>query len=241
MARITNPNDIVAEYVSDNQGTLGENLVSVFMYGAAVTHEYRPRQSLIHTCIVLNDASIDKLEPIVPVQKKWSRRGMATPVYRPVAFFASSLDTYPVEILDMQSNYRVLYGTDVLKDIQIRKEPLRLQCERELKQISLELRTGFVVAAGDIREMETLLLQVVERLAPVLRALLVLNGLAVPNITSDMIGNVEDLYGLGLSVFAEVFGAAELAVTRENARRLCAELVVAVETISSELGRIVGG
>lgn len=234
MARITNPNDIVDEYVDDLRRGVGENLVSVFMYGSAVTHEFRPGVSLVRTGVVLTDASIAALEPLAGLHRKWARWGMATPLFFPLDALGGAARTFPVEFYEMQSNYRVLCGTDVLRDLQIRKGDLALQCARELRLISMELREDYVKTGGR-GDGEAMPGSLQERLVPLFRALLALDGRAVPSITSDMVGNVEDLYGLGLSVFARLFGAPEGTAGRERPLEFYGQLLAALDTIAAAL------
>jgi hypothetical protein len=110
-----------------------------------------------------------------------------------------SLDTYPVEFLDMQNNHRVLYGEDVLARLEIKPEYARLECERELKGASLHLRTGYLDCMGNRRQMRNLLQSALRSLLPVFRTLLVLSGKSVPAAGSDVVSVVEDVFKLETS------------------------------------------
>lgn len=204
MAKVKNPNDVVDEFVSDYRDVLGDELVSVIMYGSAVTHEYRPGRSDINMAIVVKENSIPVLNKVIGVQRKWGKRSIAPPFFMTEEYISSSLDTYPIEFYNMQSNYRVLYGNDVLAGLDIKKHDLRLQCERELRGIALHLRKGFVEAGGDTRLLGELLDLSFKKLLPILKALLVLHGGRIPQIKSEVIGLIEDIYGLGVSALSDV-------------------------------------
>jgi len=207
MAKIINPKDIVESLVSDYRGVFGDDLVSVIMYGSAVTHEYRPGVSDINIAIVLKDNSITQIAKSMTLQKKWVKNKVSTPFFMTEEYIHNSCDTYPIEYLDMRSNYRVLYGEDVLEHIEINREHIRLQCERELRGAAIHLRRSFVQCAGNNRMLSDLLNASIRRLIPVFRALLVLKGNSVPKSKSDIIATVEDSYNLGASSLSNIFNS----------------------------------
>jgi predicted nucleotidyltransferase len=205
MAIIRNPNDIVDSYVADYRGVFGDNCSSVIMYGSAVTHEYRPGDSDINMLIVLKNSEIGVLGRSFGVTRKWENRRVTVPFFMTSEYIESSLDTYPIEFIDMRSNYKVLFGEDVLARLDIKKEHLRLQCERELKGIALHLRREYVRTNGNSKVLRSLLTASVKTLLPVFKALLVLNDRPIPKLKSDIIMAIEELYDLGISVFTELF------------------------------------
>jgi predicted nucleotidyltransferase len=204
MSVVRNPNDIVDRYVADYRNVYGDNLVSVIMYGSAVSHEYRPGDSDINTLIVLNDFGIGELGKSLPIARKWLSKKVTVPFYMTGGYIASSLDTYPIEFIDMRSNYKVLYGEDVLARLDIKKEHVRIQCERELKGIALHLRREYVRTNGSKKVLAQLLTASVKTLLPVFKALLVLNDRPIPKLKGDIIMAVEELYNLGISVFTRL-------------------------------------
>jgi hypothetical protein len=176
------------------------------MYGSAVTHEYHPNRSDINTAIVLDSYGMQDLGKSVPVVKKWRKKNVSTPFFLTKDYIATSLDSYPVEFIDMRSGYKVLYGEDVLARLDIRKEDLRLQCERELKSIALHLRREYVSTGGGRSALSRLLTASVKALLPIFKALLVLNDKPIPKLKTDIIMAIEEQYNLGVSVFSDLFG-----------------------------------
>jgi predicted nucleotidyltransferase len=204
MGSIRNPNDIVDRYVADHKNALGDNLAGVIMYGSAVSHEYRPGVSDINILIVLKNSEIKELRKCFGCARKWRAKKVTDPFYMTKEYIASSLDTYPIEFIDMRSNYKVLYGEDVLARLDIKKEHVRIQCERELKGIALHLRREYVRTNGDKKVLSRLLDSSIKTLLPVFKALLVLNDRPIPKLKCDIVMAVEELYNLGISVFSEL-------------------------------------
>jgi predicted nucleotidyltransferase len=202
MIKIKNPNDIVEAFVADYRDLFNDELISVVMFGSAVTHEYRPGISDINMVIVLREYSIARIRSSIATAKKWAKRNVTVPFFMTKEFIAHSLDSYPIEFLDIQSNYRVLFGEDVFSQLDIKRSDLRLQCERELRGISIHLRKEFISSGGNSRVLFKLLNASLKRLMPVFRAMLKLTDKSVPNMKSDVIMAVEDRFNLGASALS---------------------------------------
>ncbi|MGB7568851.1 MAG: hypothetical protein WBM07_13405 [Chitinivibrionales bacterium] len=235
MKKIVNPNDIVEEFVTDYRGLFGDELVSVIMYGSAVTHEYRPGVSDINTVIVLKDYSIERMQKCLSVAKKWAGRKVTVPFFMTKGFIASSLDSYPVEFLDIQLNYRVLYGEDVFAQLDIKRDDMRLQCERELRGISIHLRKEFVYCNGNADTLSRLLNASIKKLLPVFKALLRLNNRPVPKMKNDVIMAVEDLYNLGASALSEALQSTRRVTSRHAFGSLFDTYLKTIDTLIDQI------
>jgi hypothetical protein len=204
MAIIKNPNEIVAQLVDDYKLALCENLLSAVLYGSAVTHEYRPGISDINSILVLRTDAIENLAKCLPVSCKWQKRKVAVPFFMTPDFIAAAVEWYPVEFLDIQTGYRVLFGEDYFSHLEIDREKLRGQCERELLDVSVNVRREFVGGGGKGPMLEALAAASMKKLLPVFKALLRLHTLPVPKIRSDVVMAIEDLFGLGASALSGV-------------------------------------
>jgi predicted nucleotidyltransferase len=231
MKKIVNPNDIVEEFVTDYRNLFGDDLVSVVMYGSAVTHEYRPGISDINTVVVLKDYSIEHIQKCLKTGKKWTRRKVAVPFFMTKEFIVSSLDSYPVEFLDIQLNYRVLHGEDVFTQLDIKRDDLRLQCERELRGISIHLRKEYVQCEGNQDTLSHLLRASMKKLLPVFKAMLRLNNKPVPHMKNDVIMAIEDLYNLGISALSDALQSTRHASAKYNFDSLFDKYSKAIDTL----------
>ena len=203
MKIIKNPNEIVDEFVADFRGLFGENLLSVVMYGSAASHEYQPGISDINTVIVLNEDSVPILEKCIDTATKWAKRRVAIPFFMTRHFIESAIDSYPVEFLDIRSNYRILFGEDFFAHLDIQREHIRLQCERELRGIAIHLRKEFIRCAGKSAHLQQLLVISMKKLLPVFKAMVVLNNKPVPKLRGNVIMAIEDIYNLGVSALSD--------------------------------------
>lgn len=240
MKKIKNPNEIVDSFVSDYHNVFGEQLISVIMYGSAVTHEYRPGISDINIAIVLTDNSISQIVKSLALQKKWRKSSVATPFFMTEEYIRTSCDTYPIEYLDMSLNYRVLYGKDVLEQVEIKPEHIRLQCERELRGAAIHLRRSFIQCAGNNKLLFELLNLSIRQLIPVFKGLLVLKDRSIPKSKNDIIAAVEDTYNLGASALSNIFISIDKNRKQGYDNLFDAyandidKLIVAVDTLTNE-------
>ncbi len=98
-----------------------------------------------------------------------------TPLY-----IERSRDVFGVEFLDFQLTHRTILGEDPFIAVQVEKDDVRLQCERELKAMLVRLRQGYVAAAGDKGLVEDILISTAKGLVPLVRAMLWLSGIERP-------------------------------------------------------------
>lgn len=227
MKYVNNPNDIVDEYVKDHLHIFEDNVLSIIMYGSAVTHEFIPGKSDVNMIHVLKNNSLRTLAPLHELQIKWFKKGVAVPFYLNEDYINTSIQSYPLEFLDLKSNYRVLHGTDPLNTVEIKKEDIYFQCEKELKGYSIGLKRAFLNSSDKDKDLYLLASNAIKDLIPVLKGITVLYGEAIPNSKSEIVTKVEDLMNLGASSLSEVFNIANMVKKidiKELLYRFCDDL-----------------
>ena len=79
---------------------------------------------------------------------------------------------FPIEYLNFRNNHVLVFGKEILKDLEFSSEFLRLQCEREIKGKLLLLREAFLETSGKGRALKGLILQALPSLMAIFEALL---------------------------------------------------------------------
>jgi hypothetical protein len=74
----------------------------------------------------------------------------------------------------MQQHHRVLWGKDVLADLHIARDHLRLRCEQEIKNLLLKLRRFYLQRAQHAELVESTLTTAISSFLSSLSALLIL-------------------------------------------------------------------
>ena len=202
MAKIPDrPEHIFDAIREDYTALFGDDLVSIILYGSGARGEYVPKKSDINFLIVLSDSGIERLGSAVSTVAKWRKRNVRTPLVMTKGYIESSLDSFPLEFFNIKSAYQVVCGQDVLKDLAIRKDDLRLQCERELKAKLLLLRESFLEAEDKSNLLRQLVGQSVSAFVSIFKALLYLRGEDVPEKVEAVLSAMTKSFGLDADLF----------------------------------------
>jgi predicted nucleotidyltransferase len=126
---------------------LDQGLQSVTLYGSATRGDYRPGESDINLLVVMEHIDVPILKTVLDPVVRARRHGL-TPFFITEYNLRSSGDVFPVKFLSIKESYRVLWGRDVLRDLEISEKYLRLRCEQEIKNLLLRLRRYYIVRTG---------------------------------------------------------------------------------------------
>ncbi|MCX5694645.1 MAG: hypothetical protein NT014_05960 [Candidatus Omnitrophica bacterium] len=127
----------ISSFIFSLKEIYGEGLLSVILYGSAASGEFVFSHSNVNILVVLKSTELSYLKPASKVIKRFKR---LMPLFLSKEYILSSCDVFPIEFLDLQENYKVLEGNDILKEIHVDMKNLRFQCEQELKVKSLSLK-----------------------------------------------------------------------------------------------------
>lgn len=202
MARIPKqPEEIFPEFLKDYQLVFGPHLLSIILYGSGAGQDYMPGRSDLNFLITLTEQGIDRLDLALETVKKWRRRKVAIPLFMTRAGLAGSLDSYPVEILNMRRSRRVVFGEDVLADLEPSPHHIRLQLERELRGKLLHLRSGYLATEGSVRRLRELIGLSLTAFVSLLAALLHIKGQEIPADKRAVIGAAGEALGIDARTF----------------------------------------
>ena len=214
MAKIPEkPQDIFEEFVSDFKNLYGDDLQAVILFGSGARGEYVKKRSDINFLIVLSEEGIQNLRKSLALIPKWHKRNVSTPLFLTLDYMASSLDTFPMEFLTMQQQYEVVYGTDVLGQLKIDKNHLRLQVEHEIKGKLLHLREEFLGTRGEKRLMSALISRSIPAFASLFAAMLFLKGEEIPDQRGVVIAKAAQVFGFKQEVFDKLLEVRDKRVS----------------------------
>lgn len=210
MARIPKePKEIFEEFIEDYKEAFGSDLISIVLHGSGARGEYIPGKSDINFLIVLSEDGIDRLAIAFKPVAKWHKRKVTTPLFLSRSHITSSLGSFPVEFLNLKACYHVVYGEDLLQDLEIGREHLRLQCERELKGKLIQLRKRFIESQGKKREIEDLIRHSLPAFLSIFQAMLYLKEGGVICQKKGVIDRMGAVFGLNRDCFLTLTGIRE--------------------------------
>lgn len=183
---------------------LGPRLKSVVLYGSAARGDYQRKTSDLNLILVLEPLDPATLEPLSPPLRRFVRKGHPVPRLFSPSLIAESADSFPIEFLEIQSSRIVLHGEDPFAGVAIRRDCLRLQCEREIKEKMMRLREGYVLCHGRARALGRLLADSYTAFAALFRGGLHLMGREVPARSGDVVAAFCEAAGLDRAPFEEV-------------------------------------
>ncbi len=207
--KLDSPQNIANEFTEDVKAIFGEELISVFLYGSALSGHWDPKRSNINFLIVLSEAAIARLNAAFPLVEKWRKRLRTLPIFMTKKYIAGSLDSFPVEFLHMKRRYQLLYGEDVLAPLDIPRANLRLQCEEQIKGKLLHLREEYLATLGKRCRLQALITLTLPPFAVLFKSLLALKDAEIPVLHRDIILRTAELYGLDRDLFQQLIQAFE--------------------------------
>ena len=173
-----------------------DGIDSIYVYGSALTDDYSENISDINSLIVLNAMDFDFLRHTASLGKTYKKSNIAPPLIMTESYINSSLDVFPDELLNMRINHACVRGRDVIAAPTIEKEFLRLQCERELKTMLVNLRQGFISAGGNAEGLATIMHKSINGLIAVFRAVVFLKNEEPRLRKRDAVEDVERVMGI---------------------------------------------
>ena len=195
------PEAIFEEITADFKGIFEDDLISIILYGSGARPDFQPGRSDINFLIVLSRKGIDGLLRAVEAAAKWKKRGVATPLFMTREDMRSSLDSFPVEFLNMKWQHVRVHGEDVLEGLVFPSEPLRLQIEREFKAKILHLRKGLMETEGREKPLRQLIRASLTAFAALFEAMLHLKNIEVPKTRRGIFQAAADAFAVDAALF----------------------------------------
>lgn len=200
----------LTEFVKRLKEVASTNLKSVVLYGSAARGDFHETHSDLNVLCVFESLTVEELSRVAPVVKWWSLDlKEPAPLFFTSAELKHSTDVFSIEILDMQASSKVLYGTDVVKDLQVPMNLHRVQVEHELRTTVLKLRQHYLRAPADTRELTPILRKSFSGVLTLLRHVIVAFGEEPPAASREVIARAAALTGARASAFDAVLAVRE--------------------------------
>ncbi len=140
---------LLSEFTSKLRAAAGENLTSVILYGSAADGEFHPDYSDLNLLCVCRDTSLASLNKISGAVEWWRKKKHHPPLVVTEKELRDTADVFSIEFIDMKQRHRILYGDDVLSDLNVPMQLHRSQLEYELREKLFLLRQHVLLAGAD--------------------------------------------------------------------------------------------
>lgn len=180
---------------------LGQDLVSLVLYGSAARGDFSPDRSDLNLLLILADASPARLRPIGPAVHAWVKAGHPPPLIFSQQGWHASTDVFPLEVEDMRQAHRVLRGQDPFLGLNTSPVDLRYQLEREVLGKLLQLRAEYVASGPHPKALSALLANSAATFFVLFRAVLRLRGSVVPTTPGELVKAAAQVAGFDPTAF----------------------------------------
>ena len=149
----------INSFTSNLEKDLGDSLVSVVLYGGLVKNQMIRETDRVKIMVVVKSVKISSLNKVGDALSSTERAKQIQLLTLTPADLSSSTDVFPIKFLDMQQDYEILHGDDLVKDLEVGRDHLRIRCEQEIKNLMLKLRSMYLRSRKDSKVLHKVLLK----------------------------------------------------------------------------------
>jgi len=216
----------------------GANLESVIVYGSAARGDFREGRSDLNVLCTMRLLGMEELARVAPIVKWWtSAEKQSAPLFFMRHELERSADVFAIELLDMQENHQVLYGSDVIEGIQVPLNLHRIQVEHDLRTVLIKLRQHFVRETANPRELSAILAKSFSSVMTLLRHTLLAVQAKAPPAPKEVIERIAVMSGAKARAFEAVLQLRDSETPDANVAPAYGEYLAAIETVISALDR----
>jgi predicted nucleotidyltransferase len=143
----------VQEFVERLKTAAGSNLHSVVLYGSAAGSDFHEGFSDVNVLCVFQELSASAMLGLSDSVQWWNKERQSIPLLLSVEELTRAADVFAIELLDIRAHHRVLYGTDLIAELNVPLHLHRVQVEHELRTKLILLRQNFVNKADVLKLM----------------------------------------------------------------------------------------
>jgi len=188
----------VGSYARQIQELFGDSGKALTVYGAVLNDGFNVDRDAVRSVLVVERIELPLLRRLADRGARLGKAGVAAPLIMTPDHVRTSLDTFPLELMEIQQRHATLFGQDYFSVLTFDNAHIRLQCERELKRTLIALRQGLLACAGRERLIPMLEKDASDDLSRTLRSLLWLKGHKEFKAAADVVTEIETLANLKL-------------------------------------------
>lgn len=157
--------------------------------------------------VLLKVINFDNLLENSQLLRKIQKSGV-NPVYLTEEYIRSSCDVFPLEYLQMKENYKVLFGKDIISELHIDSENIRLESEQKIKGALIRLTQVILENGNRMNKLKKTVQFALEDIITGMLGILKLQDSEYKttdtNTTLTVIKNFEDRFNIDLQVLKKI-------------------------------------
>jgi hypothetical protein len=201
--------DILTELVGKLRKAYGDRLVSVVLYGSAVSGNHHAKYSDYNILCVLQQITPAEMAAAEDVFRWWREKGSPSPLLLAEHEVSASTDCFAIEFHDIKNQHRVLFGRDVIAPLALDDSFYRAQVEHELRAKLLRLRQKAAGMLSDPDLLRRLMADSLSTFCVLFRHALYLSGAEAPVGKREVIAHAGRAFGFDAQPFDKLLDLRE--------------------------------
>lgn len=197
------------QVVAKLRKALGDDLVSVVLYGSAAVGDREEKFSDYNLLCVLRQITPDQLRASETVFRWWREQGNPSPLLLTAHEMRTSTDCFAIEFHDLRDHHRILHGEDLVSGLEIDDSFYRAQVEHDLRARLLRLRQKASGILSDNEILLRLLMDSVSTFCVLIRHSLLLHGFEAPGRKRDVVARAQEHFGIDPEPFVTLLNLRE--------------------------------
>ena len=190
------PDDKLQQLVGRLHYACGDDLVSVILYGSAARDDFHEHYSDVNVMIVLRHMQPSIYPGLASVLHWWSvDEKLRPPTIMKLEELRESSDVFAIEMLDIQSSHKTLFGEDVVSAIQVPMNLHRVEVERDLRTTLLRLRNHLLLTEDGDDELKLVMAKSVTSVLTLFRHALIALGENPPHGKPAVLDHAAEVFG----------------------------------------------
>jgi len=226
---------LISDFVDKLRATAGDNLLSVVLYGSAAQGDFHPEYSDLNLLCVVRETSFSALARISAVVEWWRGKKHHPPLVLTPEELRTTADVFSIEFLDMKQRYRVLWGEDVLKTLEVPMHLHRSQLEYELREKLFLLRQHVLLAGAEEAQLWEVMLQSLSSFTTLFRHVLVEMGTTEHQHSLDAVKDLASRLNFDASPFVQLIEVRAQKADRKQMRAadVATGYLIAIEKVAA--------
>lgn len=231
-------------FLEELKNIFGQRLKSVFIYGSKANIKDEDLNENINLMIITDVLTGEDLKKCSNPSLDWMGKGLfktknPEPVFMGENEWFNSADVYAMEYADIKQNHKILYGEDLICSLEVKKDDMRLQCERETKNLLMRFRSHYLLNSSDYKKLQNSIIPVVKGCNAIFKTILRLKDIDVPQSPYEVLNRIHVLKDIDKNFYEKLLCSKDKHCTMnkketlETADKTVVELTKLLEYINN--------
>ena len=194
------------KFIDNLKNILQERLISVFMYGSKVKYSQELVKTDMNVMVIVKNLSGSDIRACSEIVNKWMKAKNPIPVFMDREEWFHSSDVYAMEYADIKAEHRILYGEDLISDLNVDPDNIRFQCEQETKNLLMRFRQFYLENAHSPKRLKDSFVPLAKTCNAIFKAILRVKFTDIPSEKEDIIKKLAEISGLDASTYIKLLG-----------------------------------